>query len=205
MSPVVFEFISECERYEDAIKILNDLYDKPKNVIFARHLLATCKQENGQSLDQFLQSLKSLAKDCDFRNSTAQQIRDDAIRDSFISGLSNSNVRQRLLENDNLDLQKAFDMARSLELAQQQSLTYQNPNSSVCGASEETVQSPEEPTQPEISSLSAASSKCFFFVDIVAIPGISAQRVTQSAKVVAKLGIFKESVNLKRIRRQSLL
>ena len=39
VSPVVFEFISECEQYEDAIKILNDLYDKPKNVIFARHLL----------------------------------------------------------------------------------------------------------------------------------------------------------------------
>ena len=42
VSPVVFEFISECSTYEEAIKILNDLYDKPKNIIFARHLLATC-------------------------------------------------------------------------------------------------------------------------------------------------------------------
>ena len=132
VSPIVFEFISECDNYEDAIKTLNELYDKPKNTIFARHLLATCRQESGQSLDQFLQKLKSLAKDCDFKNATAHEIRDEAVRDSFISGLSNGNVRQRLLESESLNLQKAFDLARSLELAQQQSLTYLNP--STCGA-----------------------------------------------------------------------
>ena len=160
VSPTVYEFISESATYEDSIKILNDLYDKPKNIIFSRHLLATCKQETGQSLDQFLQKLKSLAKDCEFKNATAQQIRDDAIRDSFISGLVSNNVRQRLLENDSLDLQKAFDMARSLELAQQQSLSYHSPNT--CGAAAETESNPDEGQEPDKSSLSAATGKCFF-------------------------------------------
>ena len=45
VSPSVFEYISECESYDSAIDILKELYNKPKNVIFARHLLATCKQE----------------------------------------------------------------------------------------------------------------------------------------------------------------
>ena len=43
VSPNVFEFISDCNDFEDAIQTLTGLYDKPKNEIFARHLLATCK------------------------------------------------------------------------------------------------------------------------------------------------------------------
>ena len=34
VSPMVFEYISESESYEEAIKTLGDLYDKPKNKIF---------------------------------------------------------------------------------------------------------------------------------------------------------------------------
>ena len=77
ISPNVFEFISECSTYDDAIQTLGDIYNKPKNDIFARHLLATCKQD-GRSLDQYLQALKSLAKDCNFKNVSAQQYRDEA-------------------------------------------------------------------------------------------------------------------------------
>ena len=39
------------------------------------------------SLDQYLQELKLLSKDCNFRQVSAIQHREEAIRDAFISGL----------------------------------------------------------------------------------------------------------------------
>ena len=168
VSPSVFEYVSECESYDSAINILKELYNKPKNVIFARHLLATCKQESGQTLDQYLQKLKSLARDCNFKDVTASQNRDDAIRDAFITGIQDSSVRQRLLEHESLNLQKAYDTARSLELAQKQSQTYTLQTPSLpCGAAapQDTEISDSHPTDNNTnahSSLNAASSKCFF-------------------------------------------
>ena len=75
---MVFEYIFESESYEEAIKTMGDLYDKPKNEIFTRHLI-TYKKKSGQTLDQFLQKPKSLAKDCSYKDAKAQQIRDEAI------------------------------------------------------------------------------------------------------------------------------
>jgi len=63
VGPSVFELIADCSSYESAFDTLANCYDKPKNEIFARHLLSTAKQESSQSLDQFLQTLKTLAKD----------------------------------------------------------------------------------------------------------------------------------------------
>ncbi|XP_064082968.1 uncharacterized protein LOC135198980 [Macrobrachium nipponense] len=68
-APSVYDFISECETYEKAEEVsLTSLHVKPKNEIFARHLLATRRQNSGESLDQFLQALKLLAKDCQFKS-----------------------------------------------------------------------------------------------------------------------------------------
>lgn len=56
VAPRVFEYISECESYQKALEVLTNLYVKPKNELFAR-------QGSSESLDQFLQALKLLAKD----------------------------------------------------------------------------------------------------------------------------------------------
>ena len=163
VSPKVYEYISEHTTYDEAIATLKDLYDKPKNEVFARHLLATCKQDNGQSLDQYLQQLKSLAKDCNFKNVTADQYRDYAIRDAFIAGIQDGQIRQRLLEQESLDLQKTYDKARSLELAHKQSQSYQaTPSSVPCGATSLPTQS--EHPEKDTSTINAISNtgKCYF-------------------------------------------
>jgi len=41
----VYDFIEECETYDEAITALQNLYVRVPNEIFARHLLATTKQE----------------------------------------------------------------------------------------------------------------------------------------------------------------
>ena len=128
VSPRVYDYIAECETYDDAVSVLESLYVKPKNEIFARHLLATRKQEAGESLDQYLQSLQQLSRDCNFKAVSAEQARDELIRDAFINGLSSVHIRQRLLENKTLDLRTAVDQARALESAQRHSESYHHPS-----------------------------------------------------------------------------
>ena len=48
--PSVYEYISECNDYDTAIETLEQLYMKPKNEVFARHILATRRQGPRESL-----------------------------------------------------------------------------------------------------------------------------------------------------------
>jgi len=57
VSHQVYEYIEECTTYDTAIETLKSLYTKAPNEVFARHRLATTKQEPGQTLDEFLLSL----------------------------------------------------------------------------------------------------------------------------------------------------
>ena len=129
VSPEVYDLFCEVQEYDDAIETLKSLYVRTPNEVFARHKLATRKQESGETLDEYLQVLKTLSKDCNFRSVSAAKYRDESIRDAFISGISSCGIRQRLLENKSLDLQTAFDQARALDIAQKSSEMYNSGNS----------------------------------------------------------------------------
>ena len=114
-TPEVYEYIDDCETYTEAEAILEQLYVKKPNDIFARHLLRMAKQKPNQSLEDFRCTLMKLAKDCDFKDVTAMQYKDDMVRDSFINGITSSDIRQRLLEHKKLTLAEAFHQAVTLE------------------------------------------------------------------------------------------
>ncbi|XP_012562704.1 uncharacterized protein LOC101238699 [Hydra vulgaris] len=124
IEPNVYEFISECDDFEQATSILESIYIKPKNEIFARHILSTRKQKPSETIDQFLNELKNLSKDCKFTAVTAEQYKSEMIRDAFINGLLSNSIRQHLLENKILDLSSAFDQTRFSDVAQQNSNLY---------------------------------------------------------------------------------
>ena len=70
LSPRVYDYVSECRTYDDAVKALSDI--QPKNEVFASHLLASRRQGPGETLDQCLQVLKSLSIDCNFKAVSAE-------------------------------------------------------------------------------------------------------------------------------------
>ncbi len=79
-----------------------------------KYLLATRRQKSGETLVEFIQELRRLSKDCNLKSVSAEQYREELIRDSFINGLLSPLIRQRLLENSTLDLKSAFDQANAL-------------------------------------------------------------------------------------------
>ncbi|XP_055862342.1 uncharacterized protein LOC106074444 [Biomphalaria glabrata] len=176
ISPSVYQMISDKETYEEAIQSLNNIYVQPNNEVFARHKLATCRQEQGQSVDAFLQKLRSLSKDCNFKAVTAEQHRDESIRDAFITGIASNSIRKRLLEKTDLKLKDAFEEARVLEHAYQHSLLYESQSETTSGATTNAVREhPADPVAPQLPDLrasinstqtrqevSAISIKCYF-------------------------------------------
>jgi len=70
----VYQYIEDCGTYEAAVAELKRVaYIKTKNHVFPRHLLATRRQPAGECLQQFLQVLKTLYKDCTFIAVSAEQ------------------------------------------------------------------------------------------------------------------------------------
>ena len=88
------------------------------------HMLATPKQDAGESVDEFILRINKLSQNCDFTAVSAQEYKDHMKRDSFINGLSSNFIRQRLLENRNLTFTEAHEKARSIELAKLNCETY---------------------------------------------------------------------------------
>ena len=66
ISSSVYNYIEETNNYGQAITLLERAYIKPRNKIMARHLLSTRSQLLGESINEFLDNLRRLAKDCDF-------------------------------------------------------------------------------------------------------------------------------------------
>ena len=164
VSPSIFQHIEECIEYTVALETLQNLFVKPRNEIFARHLLSTRKQAVSETLDEYLQSLKTLSKDCNFKNVTAAEYCEESIRDAFIAGLQSNLIRQRLLENKTLDLKTMFDQARSLESAMKSSESYAVPNTLINAAvppeSANLVEKQE--TNTLVASTEITSPRCYF-------------------------------------------
>ena len=127
ISANIYELISECTDYNSSIAVLDAAYIRPTSVVYNRHKLMTSKQDPGQSIDVFKQELERLAKSCNFKAVSAEENRNQHIREALIQGIHSPQIRQRLLENmGDLPLDEAFLQARQLEQAQNQSQSYDN-------------------------------------------------------------------------------
>ena len=70
--------------------------------------------------------MRRLSKDCNSTAVTALENEQSCIRDALINGIRSQEIRQRLLENKTLTLDRAFEQVRTLEMAQKNSATYSN-------------------------------------------------------------------------------
>nr|XP_004211666.2 uncharacterized protein LOC101241209 [Hydra vulgaris] len=86
------------------------------------------------------------------------------IRDAFINGLLSNSIRQRLLENKILDLSSAFDQARSLDVAQQNSTFYSQLNIPTSASIQE-IKSPlqkQSMTNNHLAATAKSKQLCWF-------------------------------------------
>lgn len=76
---------------------------------------------------RYVQALRLLAKDCNFKAVYAEGHKNEHIRDSLITGLLSPQIRQRILEESKtLSLNEVVQRAQALELAHKQAEGYTN-------------------------------------------------------------------------------
>ncbi|KRX21394.1 Retrovirus-related Pol polyprotein from transposon 17.6 [Trichinella nelsoni] len=119
-----FEYVQDCKTYDEAIAKLSEVYVKPKNVIFARYEFISRKQRDDESLEEFLHAFQRLSKNCEYKNVTAEQYREEMIRDAFINNMSSNKIRTRLLEHSVISLQEAVNKAVALNSAKENAKLY---------------------------------------------------------------------------------
>ena len=104
----------------DEIEILKkkfeDYANPRKNTVFERYKFWECKQQEGETIDQFITELKTRAKSCEFGEQ-----RESMIRDRLVFGVSDTRLKERLLrESSELTLERAASLCRAAEESKRQ-------------------------------------------------------------------------------------
>ena len=89
-----------------------------KNETVERYKFNTRVQEKSETFEKFLTDLKILAATCNF-----DKLKDSMIRDRIVVGINDAVLRERLLREIDLTLDKAVQICRASELSKERSQT----------------------------------------------------------------------------------
>jgi hypothetical protein len=106
-----FQFVEGEEmKFKVVVQMFQDYCSPRKNIRFMRHKFFTCKQRDGQSFDEFVTELKKRSAECEF-----EALRESLIRDIIICGINDNRLRERLLREPELSLQKTIQIGHAAE------------------------------------------------------------------------------------------
>ena len=112
-----FDLSDEDKRNLDAIIVAFDKYAIGEtNETFQRYLFNKRDQQEGESIDQCVAELRILAQSCNF----CDCLNDSLIRDRIVLGIKDSGTRKRLLQQQQLTLQRCIDICKSSEASNTQ-------------------------------------------------------------------------------------
>ena len=113
-----FQFVTEEDRIKfDVLKSKFEEYVNPrKNTVFERYRFWEYKQQEGETIDQFITELKTRARSFEF-----DVQHDSMIRDRIVFGVSDTRLKERLLrETSDLTLEKAASLCTAAEVSENQ-------------------------------------------------------------------------------------
>lgn len=105
--------LPEQKSFEELETIVRQHLEPQRSEIAERHAFRQRKQRTGETVSEYLQNLKHLAKTCNFRDHLEVNL-----RDQFVSGLHDEAMRSRLFAERNVDYRRAVELALALEAAE---------------------------------------------------------------------------------------
>ena len=97
---------------EDAIQALSDYFMPRVNVVATRYRFRCRRQRVGEPVDSFLSDLRELVVNCEYGSLT-----ESLIRDQIVEKIESNALREKMLMEADLSLDKAVTMARQYEQA----------------------------------------------------------------------------------------
>ncbi|KAJ1089440.1 hypothetical protein NDU88_002591 [Pleurodeles waltl] len=96
--------------FQEAVKRLELQYAEECNIMVGRHKFALRKQEEGETIEEYIACLRVLAQDCEFAEMT-----DTYIRDQVVFYCHSKKVQERLLSCRNPSLKEVMAIAKAVE------------------------------------------------------------------------------------------
>jgi len=90
----------EKTNFDTVVQAFDQHYEPRKNIIFQRYKFGCCIQQEGQSFDDFLTELKTLAATCEYKEE------DNMIRDRIVFGVKDPEIKDKLLTISKLTIDK---------------------------------------------------------------------------------------------------
>lgn len=110
----------EEKSWEELVAVLKGHYAPRPMVIAERFKFNRRYQKEEETVATFSVELKRLASTCEFGS-----FLDDALRDRFVAGLKDKKTQSDLLKKTTLTFGAACDIAKSIELARKETITFQ--------------------------------------------------------------------------------
>ena len=93
------------KEFDKAMKCLSDHFKVKKNVPLARQKLLASKPNPGETINNFVTRLKSLAEHCDYGEEE-----DNQVRDIVISHITNKELKGKFYREENLSLTRLLEI-----------------------------------------------------------------------------------------------
>lgn len=100
------------ESYEEVIIAFENFCVPKRNESVCRYQFFKRVQQEGEPFDDFVTDLRKLSMDCAF-----EQLKDSLIKDKIVSGICATHVKDRLLREENLTLQRCIQLCKAAEVA----------------------------------------------------------------------------------------
>ena len=144
----------DCE-YKTLKEKLDSQYGVKKLVLAERHRFYNYKQREGQTLTDYLAELRKLAALCDW---TQAQLSEN-LRDKFVMGIHNEQLLQQLLTQDHKKpLEELFELARTFEVAEKESLRRAEDNSAINSSTVTAAVTGSRPTKRTVTNKKQSGS-----------------------------------------------
>ena len=97
---------------DEVLSALEGYFRPQKNVVFERFKFNSAIQSPSETVDSYINNLRHLSSTCDFGSLT-----DELIRDRLVIGVRDSGLKERLLREQKLTLDKALKLCKASETA----------------------------------------------------------------------------------------
>jgi flagellar biosynthesis GTPase FlhF len=145
------------ETYQVVVERMERHFGRTASVIFNRALFTRNLQRPGESIVQYLSTLREMARKCDFQEAQFEE----RVRDQFAAGCSNERIRERLLQEPGTKtLEDLENLALTMERAQREAPVLASSSSSGASVNYVINNRKQRPSSSSQSSSASSPVKC---------------------------------------------
>ncbi|XP_061709740.1 uncharacterized protein LOC133526929 [Cydia pomonella] len=108
--------------YAKVVSLVKEHLEPVPSALAERYKFRQCRQQNGQSIAEYVATLKQMARFCDFGSGLEENL-----RDQLVCGITSDAIRQRLFADKKLEYSKAVLIATTMESAEKDSSAVESP------------------------------------------------------------------------------